>query len=107
MAAATGLMEYDTVPGCVEEALPAAVPSTSQLGAGMPGSVTMAAMKFTAVELFTVTRNDPLGLPGALPAGWLNSAPAGASVKVELAEMNSVTGTAPFPPEGKISTGVR
>src|SRR5580658_5936908 len=100
-------MEKETVPGCVEEALPDDVPSTSQLGMGRPATGTIAALKLAGLELFTFTRNDPLGLPGALPAGWLNSAPAGASVKVELAEMNSVTGTEPAPPDDEISTCVR
>src|ERR1019366_2512701 len=66
-----------------------------------------AALKLTGAGLFTFTRNDPLVLPGALPAGVLNSVPAGESVRLALAARNSVTGTVPTPPEVAISPCVR
>ena len=53
--------------------------------------VIAAAVQFTGVELFTLTRNAPFGFPGELPVGMLNCVPDGASVMVELAAMNSVT----------------
>jgi hypothetical protein len=88
-----------TMPGLAAVELPLAVFSVSQPA---PGS--SVAVQFTVGLPFTLTRNDPFGLPGAPPADIWNCAPAGFSVMVVFWATASVTGTVAEPAEVLTST---